>query len=312
MPKAFFERFFFHVRKRPFDISLTDEFCSYTWKEYENLSGKVYAFLKDRGLGRADFVGIQMKRSAAQLICEWGVLRNGSAFVSLDSDAIADERADAIRMDCGCKFVIDETVWNEICSYRHEESYNQEISPHDAAFAIYTSGSTGCPKGALHEYGIFNEYCKDKGDAENFIFEEKNVFAIYTPLNMAGTTMFYNRALYAGCTSHVVPLKVISDEFLLKEFFERKKISVSFLPTSIASAFSHGEYPQKILVGGESFSGLFSDKAEIFNGYGSSEAPFVQGIKLLKKDDWNASLWIPRTENTISIRDENGAVVKDG
>ena len=123
----------------------------FTRAQVDDLSARVYAWLSGHGIGTEDFVMIRFPRDARPFIAMLGVWKAGAAFTVVE-DNYAPERVDAIREDCKCRLVIDESAWNDILTTEPKTGY-READAHDACFAIYTSGSTGKPKGVLQEYG---------------------------------------------------------------------------------------------------------------------------------------------------------------
>ena len=100
--------------ERPNDISLSN--CGDTvisYRELDEMSGRVYRYLKDHGIGREDFVNILLPRGVEPLAAVLGVWKAGAAFVMLEDNYPA-ERIDFIQKDCGCKLIMDVSVWQEI------------------------------------------------------------------------------------------------------------------------------------------------------------------------------------------------------
>jgi len=126
----------------------------YTIAQTDELSGRVYAYLKKKGIGREDFVLICVPRGAAVFIAALGVLKSGAAFTIME-DHYPRERIEYIKKDSGSKLEINAGVWEEMMAEKPLDGY-EKPGLHDAAFAVYTSGSTGNPKGVLHEYGNIN------------------------------------------------------------------------------------------------------------------------------------------------------------
>ena len=122
-----------------------------TYAQLDDLSGRIYHWLKDQKIGKEDFVLIDLPRGVLPVIAMVGVWKAGAAW-ALVEDTYAPERIDFIRKDCGCKVEISKENWDVIMN--GESLAGCEMTDdHDAAYAIYTSGTTGNPKGVLHEYG---------------------------------------------------------------------------------------------------------------------------------------------------------------
>ena len=73
-----------------------------TYAQLDDLSGRVFAYLSDNGIGKEDFVLINLPRGIMPIIAMIGVWKAGAAW-ALVEDTYAPERIDFIRSDCGCK-----------------------------------------------------------------------------------------------------------------------------------------------------------------------------------------------------------------
>ena len=69
------------------------------------ITGRVYAYLKARNIGKEDFVLIKLPRGVQPIIAMIGVWRAGAALVIVE-DTLAPERIDYIYKDCNCKIAI--------------------------------------------------------------------------------------------------------------------------------------------------------------------------------------------------------------
>ena len=56
-----------------------------TYRGLDEMSGRVYRYLKDHGIGREDFVNILLPRGVEPLIAVMGVWKAGAAFVLLEA-----------------------------------------------------------------------------------------------------------------------------------------------------------------------------------------------------------------------------------
>ena len=155
--KSFIEQIEFNAQNTPKNAILFDEVITkgITCEGLDRISGQVYAYLKQKGVGKEDFVLINLTRGVLPVVAIVGVLKAEAAF-ALVEDNYAPERIEYIRKDCGCKAEINKDAWEEILKCAPLAGHEQP-DEHDAAYAIYTSGTTGNPKGVLHEYGNIRE-----------------------------------------------------------------------------------------------------------------------------------------------------------
>jgi hypothetical protein len=84
-----------------------------TYAQLDDLSGRVYAWLKSEGIGKEDFILINLPRGVLPIIAMVGVWRAGAAWVLVE-DTYAPERIDYIRRDCGCKLELSSANWDEV------------------------------------------------------------------------------------------------------------------------------------------------------------------------------------------------------
>ena len=151
--KSFVEKFEENVRKNPNKPLFFDDMNvkGISYAKINEVSGKIYAYLSSKGIGKEDFVLINLPRGVQPVMALVGVWKAGAAFTIVE-DNYAPDRIEFIRKDCNCKAEINKDNWNEIMNMEFKDGY-VNANLHDAAFAIYTSGTTGNPKGVLHEYG---------------------------------------------------------------------------------------------------------------------------------------------------------------
>ena len=79
-----------------------------TVQKFDNLSARVYRYLKEQNISKEDMVNIFLPRGCDVFVCLFGVWKAGAAATILEDD-YPKERVEYIRKDCNCKIVIDQS-----------------------------------------------------------------------------------------------------------------------------------------------------------------------------------------------------------
>ncbi len=246
-----------------------------TYRALGELSGKVYAYLQSRGIGKEDMVMLYLPRGIQPVIAQLGVIRNGSAFLTVE-DTYEPERVAFMKKDCGCKLVIDSSAWEEIEKLDPKEGF-EETDPHDAAMAIYTSGSTGNPKGVLHEYGNFDQMIESSTeDGKSQFLSEKDRFAMVAPMNFIAAQLILNHVLYYRAFTYVVPYDVVKNPMKIGMFFLKNRITGTFLtPSHIRHLKVKPPSLRFCVIGSEPANNVYLEGLTIHNCYLMSESGFM-------------------------------------
>ena len=282
-----------------------------TYSQLDDMTARIYGWLKSKGIGKEDFVLIDLPRGVLPVTAMLGVWRAGAAFVLVE-DSYAPERTEYIRRDCGCKIRISTSNWDEIMQTEPLDGRAQ-IDDHDAAYAIYTSGTSGKPKGVLHEYGSLQmsiDSIKLDGKAP---FGSYDRLAVLVPLNFIASVIMALAALNTkNIKLYVVSYTTLKDPVLLRNFFIEKKISVTFLTPSYVRALGDntGPFLKTLFVGSEPANNVFVKNVRLINVYAMSESGF--GISLFEIDRPYRICPIGKPSVKISLIDEEGEPVQDG
>src|SRR5581483_4186962 len=134
-----------------------------SYGELNRRANQLAHYLKQRGMGPGQRVGIFVERSLAMMIGLLGIQKSGASYVPLDP-AYPAERLRLIVDDAQLPVIVTQASlvsglpahaaevicldrdWNQIAS---QSSTNPQsgASPEDLVYVIFTSGSTGRPKG---------------------------------------------------------------------------------------------------------------------------------------------------------------------
>ena len=299
----------------PSAVFITEEVSgnSYTRRQTDDLSARVYAWLTEKHIGREDFVLICLPRDARPFIAMLGVWKAGAAFTVVD-DGYAPERIEAIREDCACRLVIDEAAWEEILAADPLPGFRQ-ADEHDACFAIYTSGSTGKPKGVLQEYGKIklNQASLEKRPGD--LINEGTRMAMLAPVNFIAAVKIWLNALYSGMHLVVFSMDTARNPARMKEQFVRFGISLAFVSPSVLRVMTDGVPGslKTLVTGSEAANGIWFEGVRLVNNYGMSEAGFhVAQFEIDRRYDVTPIGKPVFGDIRIRLLDEEGRDVPDG
>ena len=284
-----------------------------TYAQLDDMSGRVYAWLKANKIGREDFVLIDLPRGVLPVIAMVGVWKAGAAW-ALVEDTYAPERIAYIRRDCGCKLEISAANLDEIM--RAEPLMGHENpDEHDAAYAIYTSGTTGNPKGVLHEYGNLQRAIDSIRIDGEVPFTEKDRLATLAPMNFVATVIVILSGLNVFCgRNYIVSYSTIKNPAALARFFLTKRITITFLTPSYVRKLGNntGPFLRMLFVGSEPANNLYNEKLDLINIYACSESGFAVGFFKIDKAYETCPIGHPQVETEIMLLGEDGNPVADG
>ncbi len=304
-----------YTEKNPGAAILFDDTHSkgVSYARLDDMSGRVYAWLREKKLGKEDFILIDLPRGVLPVIAMIGVWKAGAAW-ALVEDTYAPERIDYIRRDCGCKAEISMENWEDIMRLEPLAGH-ESPDAHDAAYAIYTSGTTGNPKGVLHEYGNLQRAIDSISIHGEIPFTEKDRLATLAPMNFVATVIVILAALNVYCgKNYIVSYATIKNPAALAKFFLTKRITITFLTPSYVRKIgtNTGPFLRMLFVGSEPANNLYNKNLELINIYAASESGFAVGFFKIDKPYETCPIGRPQVETKIKLLDEAGREVPDG
>lgn len=265
-----------------------------TYAELDSRANRIAHRLRDLSVGRDTLVGFCLERSPNWIVSAFGILKAGAAYLPLDPGyplerlkfMLDDSHAailltqqrlsERLRGDWQSLDVDDLLASDDRVTWTDRAA----IGGDDLAYVIYTSGSTGRPKGVpiTHESLL------------NLVLWHQETFGV-TPSDRATqlASPAFDAAVWelwpyltAGATVYMPGVLERSEPESLRDYLVSKRITISFVPTSLAEQLITLKWPLdttlRILLTGADTLHTYPPRTLPFtfvNNYGPTECTVV-------------------------------------
>ncbi|MCF0137218.1 MAG: acyl--CoA ligase [Oscillospiraceae bacterium] len=309
---TFFEKLTENIIAEPDKTVLTDECNSFSFRDIDELSGRVYGYLKRSGYKTEDIIILKLPHSAYIPVFVLGIWKAGlcASIVSTWIDEVSLAR---ISESTGAKLMIDEELFGEILKEPAAQGYVL-AGEHDAAFIFYTSGTTGPIKGCLHEYGDLDRIALQQYD-ESVKYDR---VAMDSPLYDLGAFSTIFPYLYYSAYVHIAPPGSFKDTEYFVETVNRYGITNSFfMPEKLRNILS-GNVVERcpslwyFSTGYEPVKRLYSEKIPVYCFYGASESYLLLSNFVIDRTYDLTPAGVPNPAAEVIILDERGEPLPGG
>ncbi|MCK4261151.1 MAG: AMP-binding protein, partial [Halanaerobiales bacterium] len=269
------------VLKTPDNSAVVFEDQKLTYQELNEKANQIAKVLRDKGVGSDQIVAIMVDQSQEMIIGIMGILKAGGAYLPIDSEHPAD-RVEYMLNDSQVKILLTQYYLTDKIKFTGEiinidiekidtiEDNNLTIinTANDLAYVIYTSGSTGKPKGVMVEHKSlvnlaiwYNDYYAVTSDDNT---------TKYAGFGFDASVWEIFPYLINGATIHIIGNEIRLDINKLNEYYERNKITISFLPTQICEQFMEVDNNSLrcLLTGGDKLKNYRKQSYQLVNNYG--------------------------------------------
>lgn len=258
----------------------------YTYKEIDEISEKVGAYIYSLGIGKGDVVSVLIPRCEYMVIASLGVLKSGAAYQPLDP-SYPQERLEFMMNDADAKLLIaSKDLLKLVPNYKGKvlliedipnlpECRKIETNPNseDLFIMLYTSGSTGTPKGCMLEHRNIVSFCNWYRNYYNLTPLSK--VAAYASYGFDANMMDMYPTLTTGATVYIVDESIRLDLLAIDRYFDENGITHSFMTTQVGRQFAletKCKSLQHLSVGGEKLIPIKPQKEfSFYNVYGPTE-----------------------------------------
>jgi amino acid adenylation domain-containing protein len=294
---------------------------SVTYRELNGRANQLARYLRDRGVGPQQLVGICVERSVEMVIGLLAILKAGGTYVPLDPNypterlqymlkdaapqvVLTHEKLKAVLPETPAEVITLDAKLREISAYADENlsAAGLELSAQNPVYVIYTSGSTGRPKGtAMAHHSMVNLI---EWHRKNLPSDEGQRVLQFAALSFDVAFQEIFSTLCTGGTLVLVDEWTRRDAQALAEFLSSRSIQRLFVPPlmlqSLAECFkTAGVVPpgslQDVITAGEQLrispeiSSLFKhlNGCRLHNHYGPTETHVVTALTLAgDPDEW--------------------------
>ncbi|MCU7524702.1 MAG: amino acid adenylation domain-containing protein, partial [Ignavibacteria bacterium] len=284
---------------------------SITFGELNRRANMLSYYLRKKGAGEDEIVGVLTGRSTDLFTAILGILKSGAAYLPLDP-VYPKGRIDYILKDAGVRLLISEeglkdeligkgfevilmdSAWPEISNESGDDPIT-EACPENIAYVIYTSGSTGKPKGSIVQHENFYNLYASTGAMYTSYFSPGPARVTLNSTIMFDASIRQLTFMLYGNTIYLTPEDLRRDALALSEYIVENKIDIlDCVPTLLKVFLSTGLFnkdtwrPSLVLAGGEALDEaawkemLKIDRCDFFNEYGPTEttvAASAAGVK---------------------------------
>lgn len=329
------ELFELQVRVHPEATAVTYGEESLTYGELNTRANQLAWYLRDKGVGPDQLVGICVERGLEMVVGLFGILKAGGAYLPLDPSYPAGRLAymleDAappvvltqqrlkVRLPwSNARLVALDSDWGEIGQYASSDLPAESVglgSDH-LAYVIYTSGSTGRPKGVMVEHR--SVVALWHGLEALYGRSMHRRIALNAPVNFDASVEQLVQLL-SGRSVHIVSEEHRRDATMLLRFLAEKEIDgIDCTPSQLKSWVSVGLLKKgvasirTVLVGGEPIEpelwrelALCSD-IDFFNVYGPTECTVDCTAAQVQSDACGPHVGHPMENRRVYILDVRG------
>ncbi|MDQ2088276.1 AMP-binding protein, partial [Herbivorax sp. ANBcel31] len=275
--------------------------------------------IREKGVEPDSIVGIMVDPSIEMTVGVLGILKAGGAYLPIDPE-YPQSRIDYMLEDSKTSILLTQEHLIEKVEFEGEiidlqntdiytgghENLDKVNTPNNLAYVIYTSGSTGNPKGVMVEnrslVNLANWHIK------YYDVKHSDRSTKYAGFGFDASVWEVFPYIISGASIYVINEEIRIDCKKLNTYYEKNRISISFLPTQICEEFMKLDNSslRVLLTGGDKLKNYIKSRYQLVNNYGPTENAVVTSSYLVKNGMWdNIPIGKPIQNTQVYILDKN-------
>jgi amino acid adenylation domain-containing protein len=290
-----------------------------SYKELDERSERIAAYISKLGLGPEGVVSILIGRSELMAVTALGALKAGCAYQPLDPSYPA-ERLNFMVKDASAGLLIaDDGLRDVLTEYSGPVLLTSQLStlpagkapagpaPENLFILLYTSGTTGVPKGCMLEHRNLVNFCT--WYREYYGLKAGDRVGAYASFGFDACMMDMWPALTGGAAVCIVDEETRHDLSALDKFLRESGVTHCFMTTQVgvmyAKNFPDNPVLKHLSVGGEKLVSMDPPSYAFHNGYGPTECTIFTTIFDVKKREANIPIGHPLSNLHLYVVDKN-------
>ena len=256
-----------------------------TYAQLNEQANRIAHSLIANGIHTGDVVAFALPRKSHLISTILGILKSGAAYLPVDPD-YPEERIDYILKDSNAKLFITESEIEDYLNNSQLDNPAVAMTSENLCYCIYTSGSTGEPKGVgIRHRNLVNFCCRNDHNVHVQTTQPGNILISTFRSCFDAFGVDYALPLLNEGSVLLVDDQYIADgNHIAKLAMDHHSIIIHTTPSLIKALCQNSMYTSMLrkaktaLIAAESFTPdivtllkEYTD-AEVFNGYGPSEA----------------------------------------
>ena len=289
-----------------------------SYKELDEKSERIAAYISSLGLGREGVVSILIGRSELMAVTALGALKAGCAYQPLDPSYPAERLNFMIKDASAGLLIADDGLRRVLTEYDGPVLFTSQLdalpagkapegpAPESLFILLYTSGTTGVPKGCMLEHRNLINFCS--WYREYYGLKPEDRVGAYASFGFDACMMDMWPALTGGAAVCIVDEETRHDLSALDKFLRDSGVTHCFMTTQVgvmyAKNFPDNPVLQHLSVGGEKLISMDPPSYAFHNGYGPTECTIFTTIFDVKKREANIPIGHPLSNLRLYVVDK--------